>query len=60
MPVLLERALKAIKSVDFKKEPEEEKGIAKKWLGAFKGAIPEDVTSTEYLKKLRETGYDKY
>ncbi|MFO7966393.1 MAG: hypothetical protein R6U44_02210 [Archaeoglobaceae archaeon] len=60
MPVLLERVLKAIKNVEFKREPEEEKGIAEKWLGAFKGAIPEDVTSTEYLKKLRETGYDKY
>jgi hypothetical protein len=58
MPVLLERALKAIKNIEFEAGPREK--IAEKWLGAFRGAVPEGMTSTEYLKKMRESGYGKY
>ena len=54
MPILLERALKAIKSLEIKKR---DRKIAEKWLGAFEGAVPEGMTSTEYLRKMRESGY---
>lgn len=57
MPVLLERALNAIKSLEIK---DRKKKIAEKWLGAFEGALPEGTTSTEYLKRMRESGYGKY
>ncbi|MCK4309972.1 MAG: hypothetical protein KAV80_00805 [Methanomicrobia archaeon] len=33
--------------------------IGKKWLGKFKGAIPHDKESKEYLKELRGTLYGK-
>lgn len=33
--------------------------ISKKWLGKFEGATLFDKTSTEYLKGLRETLYEK-
>ncbi len=58
MPVLLERALRAIKGIE--SETGSKGKIARKWLGAFKGAIPEGTTSTEYLRKMRESGYGKY
>lgn len=29
-------------------------------LGEFEGTLPEDKTSTEYLKELRASGYGKY
>jgi len=57
MPILLERALKAIKNLEIKKR---DRKIAEKWLGAFKDALPEGMTSTEYLRKMRESGYGKY
>ena len=58
MPVLLERALKAIKSIEFETGTKEK--IARKWLGAFEGAVPEGMISTEYLRKMRESSYGKY
>ncbi len=57
MAILLERALKAIKSMEIKKG---DRKIAEKWLGVFGNVIPESMTSTEYLKKMRESGYGKY
>jgi len=35
------------------------KSVVDELLGAFEGAVPEGETSTEYLKKLRESGYGK-
>lgn len=57
MPVALERIMKAVKSIKIE-VPEER--TAEKWLGAFEGVVPEGMTSTEYIKKLRESCYGKF
>ena len=57
MPITLGRILKAVESIEIKGT---EEGIAEKWLGAFKGVVPEEMTSTEYIKKLRESCYGKF
>jgi hypothetical protein len=57
MPIALKRIIKAVKSIEVKKKDER---IAEKWLGAFEGAVPERMTSTEYIKKLRESCYGKF
>jgi hypothetical protein len=31
--------------------------MADKWLGKFSGILPKGMTSTEYIKRLRESGY---
>ncbi|MCD6247089.1 MAG: hypothetical protein J7J87_01470 [Candidatus Diapherotrites archaeon] len=36
------------------------RSVADYLLGAFEGALPKGVTSTNYIRKLRETGYGKY
>jgi len=36
-----------------------EKNVAEKWLGKFKGAIPENKKGKEYLKELRGNLYGK-
>lgn len=57
MPVMLEKLIKALESIETKAKAD--KNFADKWLGAFEGVIPEGMTSTEYIKKLRETCYGK-
>lgn len=57
MPVMLEKLIKALEHIDIGIKPE--RNFADKWLGAFEGAIPEGLTSTEYIKKLRESCYGK-
>ncbi|MCK4476349.1 MAG: hypothetical protein KAU16_06440 [Methanophagales archaeon] len=57
MPIALERIMKAVETIEFKGT---EEGIAEKWLGAFEGVVPEGMTSTEYIKKLRESCYGKF
>ena len=55
MPVTLERLIKAIESIDIKSE----RNFADQWLGAFEGVIPKEMTSTEYIRILRESCYGK-
>jgi hypothetical protein len=55
MPVTLERLIRTIESIDVKTESE----FADQWLGVFEGIIPKEMTSTEYIKMLRETCYGK-
>ncbi len=57
MPVILEKLIKALENIDTRAKVE--RNFADKWLGAFEGAIPEGLTSTEYIKKLRESCYGK-
>ncbi len=57
MPVMLEKLIKALESIETKAKAD--KNFADKWLGAFEGVVPEGMTSTEYIKKLRETCYGK-
>ncbi len=57
MPVMLEKLIKAIENIETKAKIG--KNFADKWLGAFEGVIPEGMTSTEYIKKLRESCYGK-
>jgi hypothetical protein len=57
MPIALERILKAVESIEIKGTEEK---IAEKWLGAFEGVVPEGMTSTEYIKTLRESCYEKF
>lgn len=38
--------------------PEAEEGIVEKMVGKFEGIVPEEKTSLEYLKELREKEYD--
>jgi hypothetical protein len=57
MPIALERIMKAVGSIEIK---ETEENFAEKWLGAFEGVVPEGMTSTEYIKKLRESCYGKF
>jgi hypothetical protein len=56
MPIALERIMKAVENIEIKGA---EEGIAEKWLGAFEGVVPEEMSSTEYIKKLRESCYGK-
>ena len=55
MPVTLERLIKTMKSVDV----ESGSGFADQWLGIFEGVIPKEMTSTEYIRTLRESCYGK-
>ena len=57
MPVMLEKLIKALESIETKAKAD--KNFADKWLGAFEGVVPEGLTSTEYIKKLRESCYGK-
>jgi len=36
------------------------KSVVDELLGAFKGVVPKGMTSMEYLKNLRKTGYGKF
>jgi len=61
MPVELKEIIKFIKNLGYEVKAEVTgRSIVDELLGAFEGAVPEETTSTEYLKVLRETGYGKY
>ena len=60
MPVELEEIIKFIRNLGYDVRKPERRSIVDELLGAFEGAIPEGKTSTEYLRKLRESGYGKY
>jgi len=55
MPVTLERLIKTMKCLDVKPES----GFADQWLGVFEGVIPKEMTSTDYVRTLRESCYGK-
>lgn len=55
MPVTLERLIKTMESVDI----EPKGGFADQWLGVFEGVIPKEITSTDYIRTLRESCYGK-
>ena len=57
MSIALERILKAVGSIKIKVTEEK---IAETWLGAFEEIVPEGVTSTGYIKKLRESCYGTF
>ena len=42
------------------KERKGVKSIVDELLGRFEGAIDKDMTSTELLRAMRESGYEKY
>lgn len=64
MPIALEELVRFIENFGYKVTyPGEElksSSVVDELLGEFEGAIPEGMTSTNYLKELRESGYGKY
>ncbi|MGQ9719250.1 MAG: hypothetical protein ACUVWK_05380 [Nitrososphaerales archaeon] len=61
MPVELKEIVKFIKDLGYEVKAEVTgKSVVDELLGVFEGAIPKGTTSTEYLKRLRETGHGKY
>lgn len=61
MPVELKEIIKFVKNLGYDvKTKVTGKSIIDELLGSFERAVPEGVTSTEYLKRQRETGYGKY
>lgn len=55
MPVTLERLIKTMECVNIKTGSE----FADQWLGVFEGVVPKEMTSTEYVRILRESCYGK-
>ena len=61
MPIELKEIIRFIKDMGYEVKAEVTgKSVVDELLGVFKSVVPEGMTSTEYLKKLRETGYGKY
>ena len=58
----LQEAMNVIKSLRarYKKSNKKKTKIADQLLGAFKGAIPEGKTSTQYIRELRDSSYGKF
>jgi len=57
MPVILEKLVEVMETINPRVKIR--KNFACKWLGYFEGTIPDGMTSTEYIKKLRESCYGK-
>ena len=61
MPIELKEIIRFIKDLGYEIKTEVAgKSVVDELLGAFEGVVPRGMTSTEYLKNLRETGYGKY
>ena len=61
MPIELKEIIRFIKDLGYEVKAEVTgKSVVDDLLGAFKNVVPEGMRSTDYLKKLRETGYGKY
>ena len=61
MPVELKEIITFVRNFGYEVKIEVTgKSVVDELLGAFERAVPEGATSTEYLKRLMETGYDKY
>ncbi len=54
---MLEKLITALERIETKAKAD--MNFADKWLGAFEGVVPESMTSTDYIKKLRESCYGK-
>jgi len=56
----LKEAEKLLETISPKiRRNQSKKGITEKWLGKFKGIIPDGKSSTEYIRELRATLYGK-
>ena len=61
MPIELKEIIRFIEDLGYEIKSEvSNKSVVDELLGAFEGVVPKRMTSTEYLKNLRETGYGKY
>ena len=61
MPIELKEIIRFIKDLGYEVKTEVTgKSVVDELLGVFEGVVPKGMTSTEYLKNLRETGYGKY
>ena len=65
MDMYLKEIVKLMENLGYKvtakeKERKGVKSIVDELLGRFEGAIDEDMTSTELLRAMRESGYGKY
>ena len=61
MPIELKEIIRFIKDLGYEIKTEAAgKSVVDELLGAFEGVVPKGMTSTKYLKNLRETGYGKY
>jgi len=61
VPIELKEIIRFIKDLGYEIKTEVAgKSVVDELLGAFEGVVPKGMTSTEYLKNLRETGYGKY
>ena len=57
MPVELKEIIKFVKNLGYEVKAEV---TGRSIVDELLGAVPREITSTEYLKTLRETGYGKY
>jgi len=61
VPIELKEIIRFIKDLGYEVKTEVTgKSVVDELLGVFEGVVPKGMTSTEYLKNLRETGYGKY
>lgn len=61
MPIELKEIIRFIEDLGYEIKSEVSgKSVVDELLGAFENVVPKRMTSTEYLKNLRETGYGKY
>jgi len=59
----LKEIVKLMENLGYRVTAKERKGvksIVDELLGRFEGAIDKDMTSTELLRTMRESGYGKY
>lgn len=57
MSATLQEAVSSLELIKVKRKSK--KSIADKWLGKFKGAIPENESTTKYIKNMRRSLYGK-
>jgi hypothetical protein len=53
MPATLKEAIDSLKTLQ--KRPETDRKVSEELLGKYKGIIPADKTSTEFIKELRSS-----
>lgn len=59
MAIEVKEMIKFMKNIGYERVVRR-KSVVDELLGAFKGTLPKNVKSTDYIKKMRETGYGKY
>ena len=61
MPIELKEIIRFIKDLGYEVKAEVTgRSVVDELLGVFESIVPEGTTSTDYLKKLKETRYGKY